>query len=72
MTYEQFGCARAFVCESSQLCQHAALGAQDAYTPEEHRSILAFILKGDSQKAQQAIREHLSDNYLHASELDAQ
>lgn len=33
-------------------------------TLEEHRQIVAFLLKGETLKAQQAIRSHLSDRYL--------
>lgn len=33
-------------------------------TLDEHRSILALILKGETQKAQDAIRDHLSGRYL--------
>lgn len=32
---------------------------------EEHRQIVSLLLKGETQKAQQAIREHLSTRYLH-------
>lgn len=37
-------------------------------TLEEHRLILALILKGEVQKAQQAIRNHLNDRLVHGSD----
>lgn len=37
-------------------------------TLKEHRQIVALLLKGETRQAQQAIRNHLSDRYLHAGD----
>lgn len=40
-------------------------------TLEEHRQIVAFLLKGETLKAQKAILNHLSDRYLHSDDAMA-
>ena len=40
-------------------------------TVAEHREILELLLKGDTQRATKAIREHLSDRYLHSDKPTA-